>query len=143
MSIAVRGIRAKPSILRPVLVAVLIQLMATYLTAGSRLTLGLDDTDIYHRYAILMRDGRIPYREYVLEYPPLALPLFLAPALVSRDVAAFKVFFAVEMLAVQCGDGLGRRGVGRAKSGPRPCRAPARLVYGVLLAVVAVDRVAI
>ena len=45
-----------------------------------------------------MREGKVPYRDFRVEYPPLALPLFLAAALASHDVAGFKVAFAVEML---------------------------------------------
>jgi glycosyl transferase family 87 len=39
------------------------------------------DTPIYERYGEAMVDGQVPYRDFSLEYPPAALPVFLAPAL--------------------------------------------------------------
>lgn len=39
------------------------------------------DTPIYERYGEAMVDGRVPYRDFTVEYPPAALPVFLLPAL--------------------------------------------------------------
>jgi hypothetical protein len=39
------------------------------------------DTPVYERYGRLMRDGSVPYRDFGLEYPPGALPMFIAPTL--------------------------------------------------------------
>ena len=39
------------------------------------------DTPIYQGYGDAMRHGRLPYRDFPLEYPPAALPVFLLPAL--------------------------------------------------------------
>ena len=39
------------------------------------------DTPIYERYGEAMTDGRVPYRDFPVEYPPAALPVFLLPAL--------------------------------------------------------------
>jgi hypothetical protein len=38
------------------------------------------DTVEYHRYGIAMTHGEVPYRDFRVEYPPGALPVFLAPA---------------------------------------------------------------
>jgi hypothetical protein len=38
------------------------------------------DTVGYHRYGTAMVDGQVPYRDFKVEYPPGALPAFLAPA---------------------------------------------------------------
>jgi hypothetical protein len=39
------------------------------------------DTPVYERYGEAMTDGRVPYRDFAVEYPPAALPVFLIPAL--------------------------------------------------------------
>jgi Glycosyltransferase family 87 len=39
------------------------------------------DTPIYERYGEAMTDGQVPYRDFPVEYPPAALPVFLLPAL--------------------------------------------------------------
>jgi hypothetical protein len=41
----------------------------------------ITDTPVYQRYGEAMTDGRVPYRDFALEYPPGALPVFLLPAL--------------------------------------------------------------
>jgi Glycosyltransferase family 87 len=45
------------------------------------------DTPVYQRYGDRMADGQVPYRDFRLEYPPLALPLFLVPSLVAGEGA--------------------------------------------------------
>jgi hypothetical protein len=89
---------SRTSVFRPVLIAVAVQLVFTVATTAVKLQAGRDDTDIYYRYAAMIRDGKVPYRDFPVEYPPLALPLFLAAAPFSRDVTGFKIAFAVEML---------------------------------------------
>jgi hypothetical protein len=42
------------------------------------------DTPIYAGYGQAIRDGRLPYRDVAIEYPPGALPVFVAPT-VARD----------------------------------------------------------
>jgi hypothetical protein len=59
------------------------------------------DTPIYERYGELMRDGEVPYRDFRVEYPPGALPVFLVPALPDGD---FRRWF--ETLMAICGCGL-------------------------------------
>jgi glycosyl transferase family 87 len=41
----------------------------------------LIDTPIYQRYGNAIADGKIPYRDFALEYPPGALPVFALPGL--------------------------------------------------------------
>jgi Glycosyltransferase family 87 len=43
------------------------------------------DTPVYEEYGKAMVDGKVPYRDFDVEYPPLALPVFLIPALGDRD----------------------------------------------------------
>ena len=47
------------------------------------------DTPVYERYGKAVLDGRVPYRDFDLEYPPAALPVFVLPALAGwGDYAA-------------------------------------------------------
>jgi hypothetical protein len=75
-----------------------VQLLFTAATTAVKLRSGRDDTDIYFRYATMICEGNIPYRDFRVEYPPLSLPLFLVASLVSREVTGFKIAFAAEML---------------------------------------------
>ncbi|HZW30274.1 MAG TPA: hypothetical protein VFF52_06160 [Isosphaeraceae bacterium] len=86
-------------IIRPVVVTVAVQLLLALATALIKLHSGSDDTDIYYRYATMAMAGEVPYRDYRVEYPPLALLLFLVPGLIVPNIAGFKFAFAVEMLA--------------------------------------------
>lgn len=43
------------------------------------------DTPVYETYGEAMVDGDVPYRDFEVEYPPLALPVFLAPAIGEGD----------------------------------------------------------
>src|SRR5439155_976016 len=38
------------------------------------------DTPVYERYGDRILDGKLPYRDFTLEYPPGALPVFAAPS---------------------------------------------------------------
>jgi hypothetical protein len=46
------------------------------------------DTPIYQRYGESMTRGEVPYRDFELEYPPAALPVFLLPALACVVIVA-------------------------------------------------------
>ena len=39
------------------------------------------DTPVYQHYGNLMADGKVPYRDFAVEYPPGALPVFALPGL--------------------------------------------------------------
>ena len=43
------------------------------------------DTPVYREYGEAVVDGEVPYRDFDIEYPPLALPVFVVPALASED----------------------------------------------------------
>jgi len=43
------------------------------------------DIPIYERYGEAMTDGQVPYRDFPVEYPPAALPVFLLPAVGDGD----------------------------------------------------------
>jgi hypothetical protein len=56
------------------------------------------DPGIYFRYASLALAGAVPYRDYLVEYPPLALGVFLLPRLFANTLAAYRLPFAALML---------------------------------------------
>ena len=47
------------------------------------------DTPVYQRYGDAMAHGQVPYRDFDLEYPPGALPVFVLPALGHAQAADF------------------------------------------------------
>jgi len=46
------------------------------------------DTPIYERYGDAILDGAVPYRDFAVEYPPAALPVFVLPAVGDGDYRA-------------------------------------------------------
>jgi hypothetical protein len=38
------------------------------------------DVRLYHLYGDRIREGKVPYRDFFTEYPPAAIPVFVAPA---------------------------------------------------------------
>jgi glycosyl transferase family 87 len=42
------------------------------------------DTPVYQHYGNLIADGKVPYRDFELEYPPGALPMFALPGLAKH-----------------------------------------------------------
>lgn len=61
---------------------------------------GYVDVDLYGRYAQGLLDGRIPYRDVFVEYPPGAFVVLVPPALVTDDHYrfAFKALMVVVAL---------------------------------------------
>ncbi|MDQ2980839.1 MAG: glycosyltransferase 87 family protein [Actinomycetota bacterium] len=61
------------------------------------------DTPVYQQYGDLMAEGKVPYRDFELEYPPAALPVFLLPSLGHErgDLEAYRRRF--EPLMALCG----------------------------------------
>ena len=55
------------------------------------------DTTLYHTYAAQMVHGRIPYHDFFMEYPPGAIPAFLA-----AEVAGVHYQHAFQVLALAC-----------------------------------------
>ena len=53
------------------------------------------DVHLYQGFASAVFDGRVPYRDFFMEYPPGALAVFLPPAAFSHYNAAFKCLMAV------------------------------------------------
>jgi Glycosyltransferase family 87 len=64
------------------------------------------DTPVYQRYGNAIADGKVPYRDFAVEYPPGALPMFALPGLAEpgknqRVSAGFRRAF--ETLMWMCG----------------------------------------
>ena len=69
------------------------------------------DTPVYQEYGEAMADGRVPDRDFAVEYPPAALPLFVLPTLAPSEhygsvfdllmwaCAAFAIVFGLLALA--------------------------------------------
>jgi uncharacterized membrane protein len=79
---------------------------------------GITDVPVYQYYGDAMAAGHIPYRDFHLEYPPVALPAFLLPTIGKGDSGYRNVFDASMWLCaaaalvamVVCLRALGRRG---------------------------------
>jgi hypothetical protein len=57
------------------------------------------DTPIYAHYAGEMKRGLTPYQNFAVEYPPLALPIFLIPSLIAgRSFSSYQQVFQLMML---------------------------------------------
>ena len=62
------------------------------------------DTPVYQRYGNEIAHGHVPYRDFQLEYPPGALPVFALPSLLRSqdgDLDGYRAGFEAEMLV--CG----------------------------------------
>ena len=61
-----------------------------------------DNAQGYQQTAVEISRGKLPYRDFALEYPPASIPLFLAPSAVAgtRDSHAYARSFARLMGAV-------------------------------------------
>jgi Glycosyltransferase family 87 len=63
------------------------------------------DTPVYQNYGDAMVDGKVPYRDFGLEYPPAALPVFAVPSLLRSpkgDIDAYRDGF--ELVMALCGE---------------------------------------
>ena len=100
----------------------------------------LVDTPTYEAYGDAIVRGEVPYRDFVPEYPPLALPAFVVPSLiVGADASQERYATAFDVTMLVCGAGLvvlvwwtllalgasGRRSCCRSRSSPwrRCCSA--------------------
>ncbi len=71
----------------------------------------ITDIPVYREAADRVLDGAVPYRDFALEYPPGALLVFLAPALVP---IGYGEAFSVLMLAALVATALGAMATARA-----------------------------
>lgn len=92
------------------------------------------DTPTYQNYGDAMANGRVPYRDFGLEYPPAALPVFAVPALIvpiEGDLARYSQWFEFEMFL--CGAaGLAFAAFILARDGAPPRRLALALMFVAL-----------
>lgn len=68
-----------------VVVAGFLLLVAGWILLHALYTFELSDLAVYRRYGEAVLDGRVPYWDFSLGYPPGALPIFILPAFASPD----------------------------------------------------------
>jgi uncharacterized membrane protein len=61
------------------------------------------DTPLYQRYGRLMVTGKVPYRDFAVEYPPGALAAFVVPSLGAERRSAADYRHRFELLMFLCG----------------------------------------
>ena len=61
------------------------------------------DTVEYHRFGAAIMDGHVPYRDFGVEYPPGALPVFALPAVGKPSFSLYNREF--QLLMALCGVG--------------------------------------
>jgi uncharacterized membrane protein len=61
-------------------------------------TAQISDVPVYERYGDAIERGRVPYRDFRLEYPPGALAAFALPSIVTNGRRSYARAFALEML---------------------------------------------
>jgi len=82
-------------------VAAVVLFLASCLVARGGLLSSADPGDVgrYHEFADRILDGALPYRDFYMEYPPGAVPAFLAPSALGDLVGYNLSFKLVVMLA--------------------------------------------
>ena len=60
------------------------------------------DTQLYHTYGQNIREGKLPYADFYMEYPPGAIPAFVAPTLGEDDRYASHSKWIQWLLAAAC-----------------------------------------
>lgn len=61
-------------------------------------TEGNPDTIRYFNYSLGIMQGQLPYRDFTVEYPPLALVFFTLPCLVASNLDMYQYVFAAQIL---------------------------------------------
>jgi hypothetical protein len=89
------------------------------------------DVPLFRGYGEQLADGSMPYRDFELEYPPGALPLFLLPALASADLEGFRLGFEALLLASGA-VALGSMGAILVRLGASPSRQWGALLFAAL-----------
>lgn len=62
------------------------------------------DIPIYSRYSDSILNGQTPYKEFEVEYPPLALLLFVIPGLLAKLIGSYSLSFRLVMLLFDLGN---------------------------------------
>jgi hypothetical protein len=86
---------------------------------------------VYYEHASFIFQGHPPYRDTVLEYPPLSLVVLLPPMLLAGDTWQYGVWFRYEMLLLDLAALFTIAGLAR-RLGARPWKALAVYTAGLL-----------
>ncbi len=62
------------------------------------------DIPIYSRYSENILDGQTPYRDFEVEYPPLALLIFMIPGLLAKILGSYFVSFRLLIMLFDFGN---------------------------------------
>jgi Glycosyltransferase family 87 len=79
--------RHRPDLLAAAVALVLFGVAWALLHVGFYTRKQVIDTPIYQRYGNAIAHGRVPYRDFAVEYPPGALPVFALPGLAEPGEA--------------------------------------------------------
>ncbi|MDP8910948.1 MAG: glycosyltransferase 87 family protein, partial [Actinomycetota bacterium] len=92
------------------------------------------DTPVYEGYGDRIAAGDVPYRDFELEYPPGALPVFAAPALVDAELGVAHDFRSrFELLMLACAAAmLGLMALVLRTVGATPARLAAGLAFAAV-----------
>lgn len=61
-----------------------------------------DDVDLYFRYARWTLSGELPYRDFIIEYPPFSLVFFLLPAILCYPLGGLEIERYKILLHTEC-----------------------------------------
>jgi hypothetical protein len=76
------SLRSEQSVIVAAIAAILLFVVTwMVLHAGFYADKQIIDTPVYQRYGNAISDGKVPYRDFAVEYPPGALPVFALPGL--------------------------------------------------------------
>ena len=81
-------------------VPLLLIAMSPQLIRGKNIVEQGDVINVYYQGVLKMRGGAVPYRDFLLEYPLLSLPVVLLPATVGTTRRVYEAAFVFEMLLV-------------------------------------------
>jgi len=96
--------RARWAVLGAVIAAAVFMLSWAVLHRGFYAGYQIVDTPVYQKYGDWVATGQVPYRDFRPEYPPVALPVFVAPSLVASAGAPLEEYSrAFETLMAICG----------------------------------------
>ncbi|MBR8837180.1 MAG: DUF2029 domain-containing protein [Stigonema ocellatum SAG 48.90 = DSM 106950] len=71
----------------------------TFVIWRKRFSCQIQDLDVYYKYSLQLMQGHLPYRDFALEYPPLALLAMILPRLVSFGQAlSFRSYIGLFLL---------------------------------------------
>jgi hypothetical protein len=86
------------------IVAVAIQILIVVVSLVKSSALGYAhlpvycDIELYFDFARPILKGHLPYRDYPVEYPVLAIPVFFAPLIAGTKFEAYRIGFVIEMV---------------------------------------------